>query len=406
MKRLDQSSVQIMKVCGVPMTIETWQQQDDIRPETGREEATIHQWIVPSKRSQALRIGVVGCGYWGAKHVRVLSSLGDVDEVVLIDPDSRSRELISSTFPGAVAFPSLDAALPHVDAVVIATPPRSHTALVLQALRSGKHVLVEKPLTTTSADARLVVDEGHRSDRVLMVGHTFEFNPAVRELRRRLDQGELGEVYYVHSSRFNIDLYRSDVNVIWDLAPHDISILNYLLRSVPTSVTAWGSSGGHVDAAYVRLDYARIGVIGYVHVSWLDPQKVRQVTVVGRNKVASYNDMDTEERLRIFERSAESSDSGGAESGWPPSYRYGDSSIPSIQFKEPLVVEDQHFVDYIRNNATPQTNGFNGLVVVATLEAAEQSLRVGGPVELDLPDDPATADAPPTHSLGVAEARA
>lgn len=389
------------------MTIETWQQQLDVPylSDTGAGEAAVHQWIVPPKRTESLRIGVVGCGYWGAKHVRVLCSLSGVDEVMLIEPDSRSRELLSSTFPVAAAFPSLDAALAHVDAVVIATPPRSHTDLVLQALRSGKHVLVEKPLTTTSAEARLLVDEAHRSDRVLMVGHTFEFNPAVRELRRRLDQGELGEVYYIHSSRFNIDLYRSDVNVIWDLAPHDISILNYLLRSVPTSVTAWGSSGSHVDAAYVRLDYGRIGVTGYVHVSWLDPHKVRQVTVVGRHKVASYNDMDTAERLRIFERSAESLTAGGPGSGWPPSYRYGDSSIPSIQFQEPLAVEDQHFVDCIRNQTAPETSGFNGLVVVATLEAAERSLRIGAPVELELPDDPAAAVLA-SSPLSVAGARA
>lgn len=389
------------------MTAEIWHQQDEMPclADTGAEQTQIDQWIAPTKRTDALRIGVVGCGYWGAKHVRVLSSLNGVDEVALIDPDSRIRETLASTFPVAATFASLDSALPHVDAVVIATPPRSHTDLVLQALRDGKHVLVEKPLATSSAEARLVVDEAHRSDRVLMVGHTFEFNPAVRELRRRLDLGELGDVYYIHSSRFNIDLYRSDVNVIWDLAPHDISILNYLLRSVPTSVTAWGSSGSHVDAAYIRLDYGRIGVTGYVHVSWLDPQKVRQVTVVGRNKVAAYNDMETDNRLRIFDRTAETCDANGKETGWPPSYRYGNSVSPYVDFKEPLAVEDQHFVDCIRNRAAPEANGFNGLVVVATLEAAERALRLGGAVELELPDDPAAADAGLTSPLNVAGAR-
>jgi predicted dehydrogenase len=340
-----------------------------------------------------VRIGVVGCGYWGAKHVRVLSSLSGVDRVVLIDLDTRNREALSSEFGIASTFPSLEPALPHVDAVVIVTPPESHTELALTALRGGKHVLVEKPFATSSAEAALIIGAASQSHRVLMPGHTFEFNPVVREMRRCLDQRELGDVYYIHSSRFNIDLYRSDVNVIWDLAPHDISILNFLLRSIPTSVTAWGTSGGHVDVAYLRLDYDRIGVTGYVHVSWLDPKKRRQVTVVGRDKVAAYNDMDANERLRIFERVAESAESGQSDSGWPPSYRYGRSTTPSIDFQEPLALQDQHFVDCILNETAPETNGFNGLVVVATLEAAERSLRVGAPVELELPDDPAVTDA-------------
>jgi predicted dehydrogenase len=238
-----------------------------------------------------------------------------------------------------------------------------------------------------------------------MVGHTFEFNPAVQELRRRLDQDELGNVYYIHSSRFNVDLYRSDVNVIWDLAPHDISIMNYLLRSVPTSVTAWGPSNGHVDVAYIRLDYGRIGVTGYVHVSWLDPKKTRQVTVVGHNRVATYNDMATEDRLRIFDRTVENGGSNATELSWPPSYRYGDSISPYIDFKEPLAMEDQHFVDCIRQMACPEADGFSGLAVVATLEAAERSLRTGGVVELDLPGHPAADDARVTAPWAVAGAQ-
>jgi predicted dehydrogenase len=351
-----------------------------------------HPWPTAIAADE-LRIGVVGCGYWGAKHVRVLSSLTGVAEVALIEPNAHSREVLSAAFPTASTYGSLDAALPNVDAVVIATPPATHTDLALQALRSGKHVLVEKPLATTSAEARSIVDEANRSDRVLMVGHTFEFNPAVQELRRRLDQDELGNVYYIHSSRFNVDLYRSDVNVIWDLAPHDISIMNYLLRSVPTSVTAWGPSNGHVDVAYIRLDYGRIGVTGYVHVSWLDPKKTRQVTVVGHNRVAAYNDMATEDRLRIFDRTVENGGSNATELSWPPSYRYGDSISPYIDFKEPLAMEDQHFVDCIRQMACPEADGFSGLAVVATLEAAERSLRAGGVVELDLPGHPAADDA-------------
>jgi predicted dehydrogenase len=355
--------------------------------------------------SDGIRVGVVGCGYWGAKHVRVLSSMSDVAEVALIEPNSHNRGMISAAFPVASSYASLDLALSNIDAVVIATPPATHTDLALQALRSGKHVLIEKPLATCSADVHLVIEEANRANRVLMVGHTFEFNPAVQELRWHVDRRDFGDVYYIHSSRFNVDLHRSDVNVIWDLAPHDISIMNYLLRSAPTSVTAWGSSGGHVDVAYVRLDYGRIGVTGYIHVSWLDPRKTRQVTVVGRNKVATYNDLDAEERLRIYDRAVEGAGSKPSEFSWPPSYCYGNSMAPYVDSKEPLAVEDQHFVDCIRETKRPQTDGFNGLAVVATLEAVERSLCTGGPVELNLAEDPAAYVARATGILEIAGAR-
>jgi predicted dehydrogenase len=251
---------------------------------------------------RGVRVGVIGCGYWGSKHVRVLSGLAGVGGVAVIDPDPRIRGAITSAFPAVRGFPDLASALPHVDAAVVATPPRNHAEVALQALRAGKHVLVEKPITTTLVDARLLAAEARRSGVILMAGHTFEFNPAVRELRRRMDQGELGEIYYIHSARLNLGLYRSDVNVVWDLAPHDISIMNYLLRSTPTVVSAWGSShacGEVKDLAYVRLQYAAVGVVGYAHVSWLDPRKTRRITVVGSRKMAVYDDL-ADEKLRIL----------------------------------------------------------------------------------------------------------
>jgi predicted dehydrogenase len=336
--------------------------------------------------SDDLRIGVVGCGYWGARHVRVLSSLSTVSHVVLIDSNAHARAPLRAAFPTVSAFSNLESALPHVDAVIIATPPCSHSALALQALRAGKHVLVEKPLATSAAEAHALVIEAAKARRVLMVGHTFEFNAAVRELGRRLDRGELGEIYYVHSARLNLGLYQQDVNVIWDLAPHDVSILNYLLRSSPTKVTTWGSTNtqaGVEDLAYIRLDYGDVGVTGYVHVSWLDPRKVRQVTVVGSNKMAIYNEQDTEERLRIFDRGIGSQTGDSARFGWPLSYRLGDIISPHIQFDEPLAVEDRHFVDCIREGRTPDTDGWNGLAVVETLEAAERSLCTGASVAVE-----------------------
>ena len=214
-------------------------------------------------------------------------------------------------------------------------------------------------------------------------------------------------MYYIHSSRFNIDLYRSDVNVIWDLAPHDISIMNYLLRSIPTSVTAWGASGGHVEiVAYVRLNYGRIGVTGYIHVSWLDPKKMRQVTVVGRNKVAAYNDMATKERLRIIDRErGDTRIEGRQKSGWPPSYRYGAASRRRSTSKSHSPSRTSTSWIAFATMTAPETDGFNGLAVVATLEAVERSLRSGGPVELELPTDPAVADARGSAPCGIVGAQ-
>jgi len=227
--------------------------------------------------AHGISVAVVGCGYWGSKHVRVLSSLPDVSQIIVVDPDPRACAAIAATFPNVEIATDLASTLDVVDAVIVATPPKDHFAVTLQALRAGCHVLVEKPLTTKLADAQTLVSEAARNDLVLTVGHTFEFNPAVHELRRRVDNGELGAIRYVHSARLSLGLFRQDVNVIWDLAPHDISIMNYVLRSTPSAVMAWGSahiSRGVTDLAYFQLEYPDRDVIGYGHVSWLDRKSV------------------------------------------------------------------------------------------------------------------------------------
>jgi predicted dehydrogenase len=349
--------------------------------------AEVNGWHAPPAPEP--RIGVVGCGYWGAKHVRVLSGLPAVKDVTVIDCDQKNLEVIRSAFPAVRAHSDLRVALGQVDALIIATPPQSHAELALEALRAGKHVLVEKPLATCAEDARALVREAERQDRILMVGHTFEFNPAVIELRRRLQRGDLGHIYYVHSSRLNLGLFRRDVNVVWDLAPHDVSILNYILGSFPTAVTAWGLSHAGADVevlAYLRLEYEDIGVTGYVHVSWLDPKKVRKVVVVGSERMAVYNDL-AEERLRIYDRGVDFEEASSATHERPLSYRYGDILSPHIQFHEPLLLEDRHFVECIRTGARPQCDGLSGLQVVRVLEAADRSLQAGGAVRVEIEND-------------------
>jgi predicted dehydrogenase len=342
-------------------------------------------------RSTTVRVAVVGCGYWGSKHVRVLSSTPGLSELVLVERDAALRDRMQLAFPAARAVRTLDEALPHVDAVVIATPPQSHADLAVMALRAGRPVLVEKPLATSLAEARAVVEEARRSDTMLMVGHTFQFNPAVRELRRRLIAGEFGDIYYIHSARLNLGLYRPDVNVVWDLAPHDISIMNYLLGGPPIAATAWGASlasGRMEDLAYIRLEYDAPRVTGYVHLSWLDPRKTRSVTVVGSKKMAIYDDL-AEERLRIYDRGVTGIDEPGPAHERPVGYRYGDIVSPHISADEPLAVQDRHFVDCVLRGTEPETSGEQALEIVAILEAIDRSLTSRGrvPVMCSVPSE-------------------
>jgi predicted dehydrogenase len=327
------------------------------------------------------RVGVVGVGYWGSKHARVLHTLDGVASVALIDSrEDRLRPLLRM-FPSGSAFTSLEAALPHVDAVVVATPPTTHVPLALRAIAAGKHVLVEKPLATTAAGARELIDAAAEHDVLLMAGHTFEYNSAVRRLRELVQSGDLGEIYYIDSARLNLGLYQSDVNVMWDLAPHDVSIVNLLMGRQPTSARAWGRRHANhrfEDVVYLQMDYDDVGVSANIHVSWLDPCKVRRVTVVGSRKMAVYNDLAAEERIRVHDKSV-SCLFGEADLTQPPtSYRYGDITAPFLPAEEPLAVQDGHFVECITTGSPCRTDGRSGLAVIEVLEAAQASLDSGG----------------------------
>lgn len=331
-----------------------------------------------------MRIGVLGCGYWGSKHIRLLQQMSDVDHVVVVDPREERLRTLRRSFPALQSFRDLDAALDHVDAVVVATPPSTHVGLASRALAAGKHVLIEKPMATSTASGRRLIEEAEAASLTLMVGHTFEYNAAVWKLREVIECGDLGNVYYIDTARLNLGLYQSDINVVWDLAPHDISIINHVLGCTPTTIQAWGSSHAHAyleDVAYLRLRYAEVGITAQIHVSWLDPCKVRRVTVVGSRKMAVYNDLADQERLRIYDKGVVKA--AQQEEFCPPlSYRYGGIYSPFIALQEPLGIQDQHFLDCIRTGRRPHTDGENGLAVVQILEAATLSLRRGRPVSL------------------------
>jgi predicted dehydrogenase len=236
---------------------------------------------------------------------------------------------------GVTSYADIDDALPHIDALVIATPPASHAPLALKAIAAGKHVLIEKPMATTTDAARMIIDAAAAAGVVLMPGHTFEHNAAVHKLRDLVRGGDLGRLFYLDSARLNLGLYQTDVNVIYDLAPHDISIANFVLGSLPTTVTVWASRHvhpEHEDVAYMRLDYGDLGVRANIHVSWLDPRKVRRLTAVGSKKMVVYDDMADEERIRVYDKSATPPEGGDAPlSG--VAYHLGEIVAPYVPFR-------------------------------------------------------------------------
>ncbi|MGH3671281.1 MAG: Gfo/Idh/MocA family protein [Pseudonocardiaceae bacterium] len=330
-----------------------------------------------------VRVAVVGYGYWGSKHMRVLSSMPGV-QVTIVDQDPERIAEAKRSYPSAEAAHHLDDVLGRVDAVVVATPPTAHAAVALQALRQGRHALVEKPLATTVEDAQEMVDTAAANGVQLMVGHTFEYNAAVWKLKEIIDSGELGRVLYIDAARLSLGKYQRDCNVIWDLAPHDISIASFLLDEVPRTTWVWAKrhvGTRHADVAYLRLDFENAATHAFVHVSWLDPCKVRRVTVVGERKMAVYDDMSDNERIRIYDIGVDPADPDdhGESHAMPVSYRTGDIVSPFIQFNEPLLVQDSHFIDCIRTGVKPNTPGERGMDIVRVLAATDVAEATGRP---------------------------
>jgi predicted dehydrogenase len=331
-----------------------------------------------------IALAIVGCGYWGAKHVRVFAGMPDVN-VTVVDTDPRRLAAVRRAYPTIRLAGALEDVLPLVDAVVVATPSATHARLGLAAIRAGRHVFVEKPLATTVAECEALVDAANAHGVLLMAGHTFEHNAAVWKLRELVASGALGEIRYVDSARLSLGLYQSDVNVIWDLAPHDVSIANFVLGRRPVAVAAWGHSHANVgleDVAHLQLRYTEPDVRAYIHVSWLAPCKVRRVTVVGSHKMAVYNDMSVDDRIRVYDTGVD--DLGLIDATAPPAvtYRRGDIVSPFVAFEEPLAVQDAHLIDCIRTGSPPRTDGNSGLAVARVLEAANSALLSGREVAI------------------------
>lgn len=331
-----------------------------------------------SRRTSGIRVGVAGLGYWGSKHVKALRSLDDVQAVIGID--RRYRNHASPRFgvdPGLKVYGDVKDALPEIDAVVVATPSSTHLNIAMAAIGAGRHVLIEKPMAVTAADARQLTYAAAAAGVVLMVGHTFEYDAAVHKLREIVTNPKFGRLHYLHCARLNLGIYREDVNVIFDLATHDVSIANFILGILPTTVTAWGSRHVHPhreDVAHVRLHYDDIGADVHIHVSWLDPIKVRRIVAVGSKEMAVYDGLQPRDQIQIFDRSALLGSAAG--SSTPEiDYHHGEVTSTHISVAEPLIVEDRHFIECIIDGRRPSTDGYNGLRVVRVLECAQISLQ-------------------------------
>jgi predicted dehydrogenase len=339
-----------------------------------------------------VNVAMVGLGYWGPNIARNLAILDGGRLHTLCDSRPEQLERYGAQYRGARTTTDFDAVLgdADVDAVVLATPVESHHRLARAALQAGKHVFVEKPLASTSTECLDLIDCAKASDRVLMVGHVFLYNAAVRKVREYIDTGELGDVLYLYSQRLNLGQVRHDANALWNFAPHDLSIIGYWLGTEPERVVARGYDflqPGIEDVVFMTLDYPR-GIGANVHISWLDPLKVRRMTVVGSEKMVVYDDVNPDSRIMLYDKGVTRTrrdNEANVPIGRFETFaefqlliRAGDVVIPKIDFVEPLRSEMQHFVDCIVNGRQPLSDGHDGLRVVRALEAAQRSLAETG----------------------------
>jgi predicted dehydrogenase len=332
----------------------------------------------------AERIGLLGYGYWGPHLLRNFSQLGC--EVIVADPNPDSRARLAETWPGVPAYASSDEVLASdVDAVVICTPARTHHALAKQALESGKHVLVEKPITTQPAEARELVALAAEVGRELMVGHTFVYTPAVRKIREIVRGGELGEIRYATSTRVNLGPVRHDVGALWDLAPHDFSILAYVLGERPTTVSGRARSflqPGIDDVAFLNLEFGS-GAVAQLHVSWLDAKKIRQMVLVGSKQMLVYDDLAADFKVVLCDKGVDVPPYSASYGEFKLSYRYG-AEIPQVlDDTEPLRAEAEQFLRTIRTGEPSPSGGREGADVVAMLEAAMRAVETEQTVPID-----------------------
>jgi len=319
-----------------------------------------------------VNIAIIGCGYWGPNLVRNFNEIPDSNLVGCCDLKEENLNKIKQLYPSTKTTKNYKDILEDksIDAVVVATSAPTHYLLAQEALACGKHVFIEKPMTLSSYAAEQLIYSAKKNSKILMVGHLLEYHPAVRKIKSLIDSGELGEIYYLYSQRLNLGQVRHDENALWCLAPHDISVALYLLGMEPFQATAQGQSylqKDIEDVVFSCLNFSN-GTIVHMHISWLDPNKVRKLTVVGSKKMVVFDDMEGVEKIRIYDK--------GVEEGF--AVRFGDVVIPLLDTQEPLRRECLHFIDCIRNNKKPLSDGRDGERVIRVLEAVQESLKNNG----------------------------
>ena len=327
-----------------------------------------------------IRVGVIGYGYWGPNVVRNLQALDSGLVVAICDRSQAARNRALRAYPCGEVISDANEILcsPDVDAVAIITPVWTHFELAKAALENGKHVFVEKPFTSTSAQAEELIELADRKNLKIMVDHTFLFTGAVRKIRQLIDQDELGELYYYDSMRINLGLFQHDIDVIWDLAPHDLSIMDYLIRQEPEAIVATGEThlNGHADVAFLTIYFPHRTIV-HINVNWLSPVKVRTTLIGGEKKMLVWNDLEADEKLKVYDRGVQIASNEGVYE-LLVSYRSGDMWVPKIEQTEALRVELGYFLDCIEKDETPFNDGVAGLRVVKMLEAAGESLKLRG----------------------------
>jgi predicted dehydrogenase len=327
-----------------------------------------------------IRIGIIGYGYWGPRIARNFQGIPGCELAVICDRSPEMLRRAGQVFPGVSVTSDVNDVLgsPCIDAVCVVTPVWTHFELAKAALENGKHVFVEKPFTSTVAQAEELIELAERKHLQIMVDHTFLFTGAVKKIRALIDEGTLGNLYYYDSTRVNLGLFQHDVNVLWDLAPHDLSIMDHLIQAKPDVVVATGQNhlNGHEDVAYMTI-YFDSSIIAHINVNWLSPVKVRTTLLGGEKKMVVWNDLEADEKIKVYDRGVNIVNGQGVYD-LLVSYRSGDMWAPKIEQTEALAGEARYFVDTVTNNRAPFNDGHAGLRVVKLLEAADRSLKERG----------------------------
>jgi predicted dehydrogenase len=329
-----------------------------------------------------LNIAAVGCGYWGPNLIRNFSSLSGCKIKMVCDVDKNRLAHMKALYPEVETTFVLEDIVSNaeIDAVVIATPVRFHYEMAKRSLLAGKHTLIEKPMASSLSECEELIELAENQNLTLMIGHTFIYSQPVRKIKQIVNSGELGDIQYISSRRLNLGLFQKDINVAWDLAPHDISIILYIMNEEPVSVNCQGKA--HIapdieDVTNMTLSFPN-GGFATIHSSWLDPNKVREMTFVGTKKMLVYDDVESMEKIKIYDKRVKTPPHYNTFAEFHYSYHYGDIYSPYLKQVEPLQVECQHFLDCIRSGAKPDTSGIEGMKVVQILEAATVSLKNGG----------------------------